>query len=103
MVGGRRDVVIVGAGVAGLVTATVLQRAGLNVLVLDRHGIGGVTTRGSTGKLTALQGDTLLQVNKHRGANAAQAYALAVILMGVTVISVVLVERVRRRGDGGWI
>jgi len=35
--------------------------------------------------------------------NAAQAYALAVILMGVTVISVVLVERVRRRGDGGWI
>jgi len=35
--------------------------------------------------------------------NAAQAYALAVILMGVTVISVVLVERDRRRGDGGWI
>jgi thiamine transport system permease protein len=35
--------------------------------------------------------------------NAAQAYALAVILMGVTVVSVVLVERVRRRGDGGWI
>ena len=35
--------------------------------------------------------------------NAARAYALAVILMGVTVISVVLVERVRRRGDGGWI
>jgi len=35
--------------------------------------------------------------------NAAQAYALAVILMGVTVVSVVLVERIRRRGDGGWI
>jgi len=35
--------------------------------------------------------------------NAAQAYALAVILMGVTVISVFLVERARRRADGGWI
>ena len=35
--------------------------------------------------------------------NAAQAYALAVILMGVTVTSVFLVERIRRRGDGGWI
>ena len=35
--------------------------------------------------------------------NAAQAYALAVILMGVTVISVFLVERIRRRADGGWI
>ena len=35
--------------------------------------------------------------------NAAQAYALAVILMGVTVVSVVLVERIRRRGDGEWI
>ncbi|HET6623009.1 MAG TPA: iron ABC transporter permease [Gaiellaceae bacterium] len=35
--------------------------------------------------------------------NAAQAYALAVILMGVTVVSVVLVERIRRRGNGGWI
>jgi thiamine transport system permease protein len=35
--------------------------------------------------------------------NAAQAYALAVILMGVTVVSVLLVERIRRRGDGGWI
>jgi thiamine transport system permease protein len=35
--------------------------------------------------------------------NAAQAYALAVILMGVTVVSVLLVERIRRRGDGAWI
>ena len=62
---------MVGAGIAGLVTAVVLQRAGFEVLVLERHGIGGVTTRGSTGKLTALQGDTLAQIAKHRGDDAA--------------------------------
>jgi thiamine transport system permease protein len=34
--------------------------------------------------------------------NVAQAYALAVVLMAVTVVSVLLVERVRLR-RGGWI
>ena len=68
---------MVGAGIAGLVTAVVLQRAGFDVLVLERHGIGGVTTRGSTGKLTALQGDTLAQIAKHRGDEAAGVYAAA--------------------------
>ena len=77
--GRRWDVVVVGAGLAGLVTATVLQRSGMDVLVVERHGIGGVTTRGSTGKLTALQGDTLAQVAKHRGAEAASGYAEAAL------------------------
>jgi thiamine transport system permease protein len=35
--------------------------------------------------------------------NAAQAYALAVILMAVTVTSVLVVERIRPRRDGGWL
>lgn len=73
----RTGVVVVGAGVAGLVTATVLHRAGMEVLVLERHGIGGVTTRGSTGKLTALQGDVLAQIAKHRDLDAAASYATA--------------------------
>jgi glycine/D-amino acid oxidase-like deaminating enzyme len=68
---------VVGAGLAGLVTAVVLQRAGSDVLVLERHGVGGVTTRGSTGKLTALQGETLVRIAKHRGADAAATYATA--------------------------
>jgi glycine/D-amino acid oxidase-like deaminating enzyme len=77
------DVIVVGAGVAGLTTAVVLQRAGFEVLVLERHGVGGVTTRGSTGKVTALQGDTLAQIAKHRGDAAAAAYAAA-SMSGVT-------------------
>jgi len=63
--------------VSGLVTAALLHRAGCHVLVIDRHGVGGVTTRGSTGKLTALQGDTLLQIEEHRGGDGALAYATA--------------------------
>lgn len=68
---------MVGAGIAGLVTAVVLQRGGFDVLVLERHGIGGVTTRGSTGKLTALQGDTMAQIAKYRSDEAASVYAAA--------------------------
>ncbi len=73
----RRDVIVVGAGIVGLVTARVLADAGLDVLVVDRHGIGGVTTRGSTAKLTALQGQLLMQIEQTRGREAARAYAAA--------------------------
>ncbi len=83
---------MVGGGLAGLVTAAVLQRAGMEVVVLERHDIGGVTTRGSTGKLTALQGDTLVQVAKHRGSEAAAQYAAA-SQHGVAGLRTLLTER----------
>jgi thiamine transport system permease protein len=35
--------------------------------------------------------------------NAAEAYALAVVLMAVTVVSVLLVERLRPTKGGGWV
>ena len=66
-----------GGGLTGLVTATVLGRAGLGSIVLERHGIGGVTTRGSTGKLTALQGGRSSAISAERGTEAAQQYAAA--------------------------
>jgi glycine/D-amino acid oxidase-like deaminating enzyme len=75
----RRDVIVVGAGITGLVTARAMADAGLDVLVVDRHGIGGVTTRGSTGKLTALQGDLLLEIERARGRAAASMYAAAAV------------------------
>jgi len=74
---GAADVIVVGGGLAGLVTANVLHRAGMQVVVVERHGIGGVTTRGSTGKLTALQGDMYAQITTYRGPDEAAAYASA--------------------------
>jgi len=50
------DVIVVGAGIAGLLTATLLHRAGQSIRVLDRHHIGGVATRNTSAKVSALQG-----------------------------------------------
>jgi glycine/D-amino acid oxidase-like deaminating enzyme len=74
---GRREVVVVGGGLTGLVTATVLEGAGMDVVVLERHGIGGVTTRGSTGKVTALQGARASTIASERDPAAAADYAAA--------------------------
>jgi glycine/D-amino acid oxidase-like deaminating enzyme len=71
------EVVVVGGGLAGLLIATQLGAAGRDVVLLERHGIGGVTTRGSTGKLTALQGDRLAAIARQRGLDAARTYAAA--------------------------
>lgn len=46
---GQADVVVIGAGVAGLVTALCLLRDGRQVTVIDREGIG----EGETGRTTA--------------------------------------------------
>jgi glycine/D-amino acid oxidase-like deaminating enzyme/nitrite reductase/ring-hydroxylating ferredoxin subunit len=73
----RWDAIVVGAGLTGLLTATMLRRAGLDPLVLERHDIGGVTTVGSTGKLTALQGARSSTITKLRDADAARTYATA--------------------------
>jgi glycine/D-amino acid oxidase-like deaminating enzyme len=73
----RFEAIVVGGGLTGLVTATVLARAGVDVVVLERHGIGGVTTRGSTGKLTALQGARASVIAEQRDADTAAAYAQA--------------------------
>lgn len=71
------DIVVVGAGITGLTTATLAAQAGADVLVVDRHGIGGVATRNTTAKISALQGTRYHAISAHRGAEAAAAYAAA--------------------------
>ena len=51
--GRKKNVIVMGAGIAGLLTATLLHRSGATVLVVDRNDVGGVATRNTTAKVTA--------------------------------------------------
>ena len=76
------DVCIVGAGLAGITTAYLLQKEGKSVVVLDKGPIGG----GETGRTTAHLSDALddrydklIQVHGEKGAIlAAESHAAAI-------------------------
>src|SRR4051812_26048422 len=64
------DVVVVGAGIAGLLPAALLHRSGAAVLVVDRNDVGGVATRNTTAKVTALQGTQYHDITSARDGDA---------------------------------
>ena len=71
------DVVVVGAGISGLTTGLLLQRAGHRVAVLDMHGVATGTTGGTTGKVTSQHGLTYARLADERGEDTARAYGEA--------------------------
>lgn len=73
----RADVIVVGAGLTGLVTAVLLARSGLQVTVIEAHTVGGLTTGNTTGKLSLLQGSTFSEVKQYAGESALNAYCEA--------------------------
>ncbi|MGH9209991.1 MAG: FAD-dependent oxidoreductase [Acidimicrobiales bacterium] len=73
----RADVVVVGAGAAGLSIALRLQESGADVVVLERHTVGGGVTGGSTAKVTALHGVQSSAIERQHGSDAATAYLTA--------------------------
>src|SRR4029453_15706338 len=73
----RYDVVVVGAGIAGLTTPPPLSTRGARGAVFERHTVGAGTTGGSTAKATALQGTIYTTlIDKHSEATAIR-YAAA--------------------------
>ena len=68
------DVVVVGAGITGLVTAVLLARAGKSVIVLEAHSAGAGTTGNTTAKISLLQGTKLSKIIGKHGAKRAQQY-----------------------------
>ena len=76
LVGDRTaDVVVVGAGIAGLSTALILARQGVQVVVLEGRTIGCGTTGHTTAKVSALQGTRYQTISQHHSADVVAAYA----------------------------
>ncbi len=72
--GGHYDVVIVGAGLTGLVSGLLLAKAGRGVLVLEARYVGAGTTGHSTAKVSLLQGTRLSKMGKRQPSEVVQAY-----------------------------
>lgn len=68
------DVVVVGAGITGLITAVLLARAGKDVLVLEARTVGAGTTGNTTAKISLLQGSKLSRIVARHGTTLAGQY-----------------------------
>jgi glycine/D-amino acid oxidase-like deaminating enzyme len=68
------DVIVVGAGITGLMTAVLLVRAGRDVLVLEARTVGACATGNTTAKISLLQGSQLSKVLPRHGKDLARAY-----------------------------
>src|SRR5262245_29907684 len=67
------DVAVIGAGITGITTATMLQRAGLRVALLDRGKVGGIDTGCTTAHLTVVVDTDLVTLEQFLGRDHAQA------------------------------
>lgn len=71
----QADVVVVGGGICGLVTAWLLAAAGRDVVLLEAGRVGGGVTGHTTAKVTALHGATYGPLARRHGVWAARDYA----------------------------
>lgn len=76
---GRReaDVVVVGAGIVGLTTALLLQRAGADVAVVEASRVANGTSGRTTGKITSQHGLIYADLIERHGFETARLYAEA--------------------------
>jgi glycine/D-amino acid oxidase-like deaminating enzyme/nitrite reductase/ring-hydroxylating ferredoxin subunit len=71
------EVVVVGAGMAGLLTAFELRRVGADVVVLEAGRVGAGATGHSTAKLSSLHGVLYAQLRRRHGSDVARVHGEA--------------------------
>lgn len=71
------DVAIIGAGMAGILTAYHLQEQGIKTIVLDAERIAGGITKNTTAKITAQHSIIYSKLIKNFGEESARQYAQA--------------------------
>ena len=73
----KTDVLIIGGGIAGLLTAYFLQQSGVDYLLVEQGRICGGTTKNTTAKITAQHGLIYHKLVKDKGVDAARVYLRA--------------------------
>jgi glycine/D-amino acid oxidase-like deaminating enzyme len=71
------DVVVVGGGIVGLTTALLLEREGMDVVLLEMRHVGAGATGYTTAKLSSLHGLTYAKLASSVGRDNARAYGEA--------------------------
>ena len=71
------DVAVIGAGVTGLSTALMLQRAGRSVAIVEASEVGALASGANTGKASVLQGSRLRRIRRSHSAAVTRAYVEA--------------------------
>ncbi len=73
----KKDVVVVGGGIAGLLTAARLRQAGVDTAVIERETVASGVTAGTTAKITAQHGLIYDKLIRLYGREHAMQYARA--------------------------
>ena len=73
----RTDVLIIGGGVAGILTAYFLKQSGINCMLVEKNRICHGTTAGTTAKITVQHGLIYHKLLKSGGIEKAQKYLRA--------------------------
>ena len=73
----QAEIAVIGAGIAGLLTASALQKAGRQVVVLEANRIASGQTRNTTAKITSQHGMIYRRLIDTLGRDKAKQYAMA--------------------------
>ena len=71
------EVAVIGAGLAGVLTAYMLQERGISVVVIEQNQVGSGITKNTTAKITSQHGLIYQKLLRYKGEERAREYARA--------------------------